>query len=153
MGYTPFKMKGPSLYRTPVKDDGQDKARKNVELMDKESDKLKTNLSKHVKKQSIPTVTPDEKKVDNKKTNTKKVDDKTTKLMKTIEDSVDAADDKKRRKRIAEIDAMKEWWSKKDERKKKTDERDRKEKEKREREKKQEDSWRNFGKPDWMKNK
>ena len=70
--------------------------------------------------------------------------------MKTIEDSVDAADDKKRRKRIAEIDAMKEWWSKKDERKKKTDERDRKEKEKREREKKQEDSWRNFGKPDWM---
>ena len=45
---------------------------------------------------------------------------------------------------------MKEWWSKKDERKKKTDERDRKEKEKREREKKQEDSWRNFGKPDWM---
>ena len=147
MGYTPFKMKGPSLYRTPVKDDEQAKARENVKAMDKESDKLKTNLSKHAKKQSIPTVTPDEKKVDNKKTNTKKVNVKKTKLMKTVENT---ADDKRRRERIAEIDMMKEWWSKKDERKKKTDERDRKEKEKREREKKQEDSWRNFGKPDWM---
>ena len=55
MGYTPFKMKGPSLYRTPVKDDGQDKARKNVELMDKESDKLKTDLSEHAKRQSLPS--------------------------------------------------------------------------------------------------
>ena len=44
MGYTPFKMRGPSLYSSPAKDDEQAKARENVKAMDKESDKLKTGV-------------------------------------------------------------------------------------------------------------
>jgi len=62
MGYTPFKMKGPSLYKSPAKDDEQAKARENVKAMDKESDKLKTDLSKQAKKQSIPTISKPNKR-------------------------------------------------------------------------------------------
>ena len=54
MSYTPFKMKGPSLYRTPVKDNEQAKARENVKAMDKELDKLKPKVLE-VRKQSLPS--------------------------------------------------------------------------------------------------
>ena len=54
MGYTPFKMKGPSLYKSPAKDDEQAKARKNVKAMDKELDKLKPKVLK-VRKQPLPS--------------------------------------------------------------------------------------------------
>ena len=151
MGYTPFKMKGPSLYRTPAKDNGKDKDME--ETISRTPKKRYTEeQKKYLKDNNLYTTMGGEihhledlvdpyKFIKNKNKPTKEERRKQNKERR--EKIKNEADDKRRRERIAEIDMMKEWSSKKDERAKATAERDRKNKEKEDREKERT--------PDWIK--